>query len=360
MTIVPRLMSFFEKAMLSYTAEGSFHHKGDGDHWDIFDEDYLSLIKEEAAWQIFRRNGMTCMLETGLYAVDRKRMITHNELYPKDYVEAEILDIIKRYDELVFLAGEDFVQDMIECEVGDPRRYMHGGAQLNFDDLYHVYAAWQLSRTISELKKEPEYILEIGGGYGNLSHKIKKLYPNAKYIILDLPESLVVQMGYLSQVNSSLTFFDLDKAIEEQCFDIALIPGWMREKIAHIKFDVIINMRSLGEMSKQTVDYYFDLIHGTIKKDGLFYCVNRYAFLKSKDAMMLRDFPFDDNWTFVMSQPQWLQTHLHEWMAMRSKPIIPPKFALASYPLRTPPAGPIMEDILSLNQWVKNEAKRNS
>ena len=242
------LKIFFEKVMSCYKDPSSEYHKISGDHWDIFDNDFINLIKEKDSWKKFRRNGLTCMLETGLYSVDRKRMIANRELYQRDYSENEKQDIVKRYHELISLAGFDFVSKSIECEVGDPRRYIHDGIPLNFDDLYHIYASWQISRTFNELKRDPEWILEIGGGYGNLCNKIKKLYPSSKYIALDLPESLVIQMGYLSQASPNLKFFDIDGDICEDVFDVALMPGWMREKIKDINFDLVINMRSLGDI----------------------------------------------------------------------------------------------------------------
>jgi putative sugar O-methyltransferase len=357
------ILKFFWKIMKFYDNSKAQCHKLTGDHWDVFDKDFIELIEEEGSWKDFRRNGLTCMLETGLYSTDRKDFITNRKKYPQNYDEYEIPEIIGRYKELVEMAGENFVRDYAGPDIGEPRYYEFNGAKLNFDDLYHLYATWQITRTCDELSREPEWILEIGGGYGNLCQKLKKRYPKARYIMLDLPETLLVQNKYLSMANPDLKFFDITKnsnlSLEERIvnerFDVALVPGWMGDILKNIKFDLIINARSLGEMTEEAVEYYFDLVQARLKERGIFYCINRYAFVKSKHALKIRDFPFDDNWSFLISQPQWLQTHLHEWLAIREKPILSPKFLLKSFPLRTPPSGPIMENILPLKQWLKNE-----
>ena len=45
--------------------------------------------------------------------------------------------------------------------------------------------------------------------------------------------------------------------------------------------------------------------------------------------LKIKDYPFDGDWNFIISQPQWLQTHLHEYLIMREKsPKISPAFIL--------------------------------
>ena len=113
-------------------------------------------------------------------------------------------------------------------------------------------------------------------------------------------------------------------------------------------------MRSFGEMNKEILDNYFKLIQKTIKNDGFLYTVNRYVTYRGKDKLKFKSYPFGDNWRQIISQPQWLQTHLHEFLLVRDlNPKIPFKEIIKSFPERTPPPGPFGKNY-SLESWKKN------
>ena len=344
-------------------------HKPSNDHWDIFNESYYDLISSFDNWAKFRRNGITCMLETGLYAKDRSSFIKNRTLYDEGYSSAEVHEIKLRVKELEKMIGKDFLYKNLECEVGSPRHCTLSGHKINFDDLYNVYAAWQIYRTFKELNRKPTTILEIGGGYGNLCNKLTSLFPNVKYIMLDLPETLVVQEYYLSQANPSkrlLTLSDIKNKnvksiLESDTYDVALLPAWYGPQLEQLDIDLVVNARSLGEMNVEALEYYFDIIHNSLKLEGLFYCVNRYVFTSSQHQLKLKDYPFDEKWGFLISQPQWLQTHLHEFLAIRrADNIVDSNFILKSMSERVPPPGPVMENILSQKEWFKNNKREKN
>lgn len=355
-----KLLKNLQLGVSQYVLGDNIKHKPSGDHWDTFDDDYYNFVANDNNWETFRRNGITCMLETGLYGRDRKEYIRENKLYDEYYSNAEIVEMGRRVEELESMIGKEFLYSNLECQIGSPRHCIIEGRKYNFDDLYNVYAAWQIHRTFEYLKKKPATILEIGAGYGSLCHKVTKLYPDIKYIILDLPESLLVQHYHLSQTDPSrkiVTLEDMDD-IERGDYDVALLPSWYGDKLAELNIDLVINMRSFGEMTKELLDYYFNIIHNSLAYGGIFYCVNRYVFTSSVHKLKLKDYPFDEDWSFLISQPQWLQTHLHEWIALRERGSkISPSFILQSMSERVPPPGPIMEDILPQKTWIKNNMK---
>jgi putative sugar O-methyltransferase len=354
-------------AMSQYSEGNNKLHKPDNDHWDAFNDDYFKLISDPYSWNNFRRNGVTCMLETGLYARDRKDYIKNRRLYPEYYSDAEVAEIKTRLSELISMAGKDFVDNFTECETGSPRHCVINDEKYNFDDIYNVYALWQIQRSLSKIKCKPDIILEIGAGYGGLCNKLLDMYPSSKYVILDLPESLAVQHYNLATIDPekkivSLKDFkdekDIAHFLSNEHYDVALVPCWYGDKIKSLKTDLIINMRSLGEMTEDLLHYYFDIIQSSLKKRGVFYCVNRYVFTSSNHKLKLKDYPFDEDWTFIISQPQWLQTHLHEWVALRERDKnVSPSFILESLSERMPPPGPIMEDILPQKKWIENNVK---
>ena len=329
------------------------------DHWDIFDTIFYEKIKNMNFLSNFRNNGLSNMLETGLPSQERFNLLNENNQYNIEYSLDEKEDIKERFHQLKILLGENINKYKFNNHVGNPRCLIYENKILNFDDLYHVYAIWQLDRYIIENNSKTNIVVEIGGGYGNFANKFKSLRNVSKYIIIDLPEVLLLQNYYLSQMDKNYKIINLidtsiDIDIEHDEFDFLLIPFNIYQTY-NFKFDIIINKRSFGEMPRDVLNDYFKWLQFNINENGLFYIVNRYAFTKSNDKNKLRDYPFDNHWNVLQSQPQWLQTHLHEFILQRtSKSNNVLELLLQSFPLSTPPPGPIMKDtILKQSDWIK-------
>ena len=92
-------------------------HKPENDHWDAFDNNYYELISDPSGWESFRRNGITCMLETGLYARDRKDYIKNRKLYPEYYSDVEIAEMETRLSELTEMAGLKFIKRSVTASI---------------------------------------------------------------------------------------------------------------------------------------------------------------------------------------------------------------------------------------------------
>lgn len=339
------------------------------DHWDLYKEKFFKILSNFKTMNSFRSNGISNMLETGLPSQDLDKVLEGLN-YETNYNQFEKNDILKRFSELKIMFGDELDEIHFNSLIGNPRKHKHevNGQtyNLNFDDLYHVYSAAQILRTSRFLKKDNKItkILEIGGGYGNLASKLKKLFPKVKYIIVDLPEVLLIQNYYLSSSFKDSKIINLiDKSnfsktiIADKDFDFLLVPFNLYKKI-NFEFDLVINTRSFGEMPKEVLEDYFDLIQNNIEEGSLFYTTNRYVFTKSKDKNKLRDYPFDENWKIIISQPQWLQSHLHEFLLKRTsqKQDIPIQFILKTFPLQTPPPGPIMPKIQTQDDWLHNQS----
>lgn len=327
------------------------------EHWDIFNETYYEFISNIDNWSKFRINGMSNMLETGLPSQERDNLIINNKRYDINYSNDEIMDLIERFNELIEYCGDRFIYNNMNSMVGTPRHYNYKFNDkeyiLNFDDLYHIYGLWQLKRVCNELKFECKTIVEIGGGYGNLAMKIISNFKNVKYIIIDLPEILAIQHYYLSQNNQKLKIVNYVNYNNED-YDVLLVPSNLYKKL-NIKIDILINMRSFGEMTTDILNDYFNWIDINLNNDGLIYLVNRYVFTKSKDKLKLRDYPFKNNWNILLSQPQWLQTHLHELILQNnSNTKLNVSFLMKSMPIRTPPPGPIMK-FNTQDEWIKHQ-----
>ncbi len=341
------------------------------DHWDIFGERFYEVISDFDAMINFRSNGISNMLETGLPSQELEKVL-NGDKYDVEYNKFENDDIISRFLELHIMFEDNIKNIPFNNLIGNPRRlsyiYQNKTYFLNFDDLYHVYSAAQIDRLINILNKQKniQKILEIGGGYGNLATKLKSVFPKSKYIIIDLPEVLLIQHYYISHSNPNckiINLLDFGKdhidIIHNEEYDYLLIPFHIYKEL-DINFDLVINTRSFGEMPKTTLRDYFEFIHNNINQDGFLYTSNRYVFTKSIDQNKLRDYPFDNYWDILISQPQWLQTHLHEFLLQRTNQI--PKITLGTFlktfPINTPPPGPIMKNIQSQEEWLSHQIKK--
>ena len=318
--------------------------------WNIFSPEFCELLEDQDSWRVYRRNGLTFGLETGLRMDDRQLAGRGETVVPEEYeTESDREEVVARYQRLVAMAGKEFVDNATECGAGSPRYLVYDGVRLNFDDLYQTYHAWQLSRVYTKLGEAPDTIVEIGGGYGSLANKMRRIFPNCRYIILDLPEVLAIQFNHLSNCRPEDLIAGLGDFLQyeaagstPQDFDIALLPGWRTDLIEGQTPDLIINMRSMMEMRTPVIAGYFSFIESALRIGGLFYCVNRYEKIIAGESVRIKDFPFDEKWSSVLSQPTWLQTHVHELLARREDepPLLPLRFLLESMPDASPPPAP--------------------
>ena len=105
--------------------------------------------------------------------------------------------------------------------------------------------------------------------------------------------------------------------IFEHNFDFTILPGWMIERLPPEYADLVINMRSMMEMSLSVIDYYFHHIHRITKVNGLFACFNRYHKNSFGEDIIMKKYPYDEFWSIILSQSSIYQNHIHELILKR-------------------------------------------
>ena len=173
------------------------------------------------------------------------------------------------------------------------------------------------------LPKKKNNILEIGSGFGEFAEIIINNSKN-KYVIIDLPEANILSTYYLNKnlknkkifiISKNKKFF-LDKKTFDK-FDVMIIPPWCKIE-SKIKFDFIINARSMMEMNKEIIKKYFSLIQSHIKIGGIFLNINRYLKKSKNNKIKICEFPYDDNWEVVNSKKSWMQNWVHMLITKRT------------------------------------------
>ena len=279
-------------------------------HWDIFDSAFSNNLNNFDSLSNFRSSGLSKFLD------DSNEI--HGELKIKIFFKDLINDV-----------NFNFFQTVAESKIGNPKTIQIDQFNIDYNDLFLVYYAWQISKYI---KNEKSLVLEIGAGYGGLGLKLKKLYPQITVIYFDLPEVNAIQNFYLKSASKDYKIFNYKDYIESKIdifdseflsnFDFVILPGWQIEKIQNNIIDVIINTRSMMEMDLSIIDFYFQNIHRIIKLDGFFYCNNRYEKSTVGYPVRIKDYPFDSNWYLTISEPSWKQPAIHVLGCIRTNYVV--------------------------------------
>ena len=86
--------------------------------------------------------------------------------------------------------------------------------------------------------------------------------------------------------------------------------------------DAFINVRSMMEMNRKVIQNYFEVIHNSLRKNGIFSCINRYVKevinqSNTNEINQMADYPFDAYWFSLYFFPFETQPHFHVLIARR-------------------------------------------
>ena len=221
--------------------------------------------------------------------------------------------------------GKNFVLRNLEKKnIGNsPNSRIFLGHLFDFNRLFHIYFYSLIKKLIPN---RLFLICEIGGGFGSLAQIIIKNHKSVKYFLLDLPESNLISTFYLSEHFPLKRFFLYDNYLIKSRidhsdllnYDIFILPPWVQfEKTLYI--NLFINTRSMMEMNKKSIEYYFNFIHSHSFSTSFFLNINRYEKTTVGERIRICDYPYDSYWRSVLSHPSFLQPHIHVLLARRTK-----------------------------------------
>lgn len=171
---------------------------------------------------------------------------------------------------------------------------------------------------------EISHFLEIGSGFGGLCLKlISSPKFNVKaYVLIDLPENLVLSYWYLRNSGYSvgvilseehIRYFNRKKG---RTFPIAiLLPPWMFPKI-NMKVDLFINIMSFQHMTKENVDFYFSEIERINPK--YLYLVNRDSKRDLTDVR-ISEYPIPSAYILIKEMEYPFSNHLERIYSLRER-----------------------------------------
>jgi SAM-dependent methyltransferase len=204
-----------------------------------------------------------------------------NIIYDKDYYADDdgynkkfINNLKKLFYSNVKHINEDFISippilDILGVNTNDkiiPCNFYRQGIQFDYmiEKILNVYSI--------------NVILEIGAGLGNMAHFVKKYNKNIKYIILDIPHTILIQYHFLKTLGYNVLLLqetqlnDINNIIKYESFDILFILPEHISKIDNNSIDLVINFDSIVELNPATVSFYIENINRITK---YFYNVNK-------------------------------------------------------------------------------------
>jgi hypothetical protein len=132
-------------------------------------------------------------------------------------------------------------------------------------------------RNIADSGRTP-CIVEIGGGFGGLSYYLSQLVPQARIVIVDIPESLIFSSLYLSLLLPQREHIYATPAVTDQSLVPAaagctFLPNYLFDNVidSQVEFDLAINTLSMSEMDEVQVEYYCHGLDQLLAADGVFF-----------------------------------------------------------------------------------------
>jgi len=336
--------------------------------WNFFPDNYERAISNTEAWPCFLRNSLSAGIGADLAIFyefgnldnpkdnpnspsELLKRFDFSILLPEVFYQPRHIEAINNYFlNVMTICGIEFVLSNLAPDTGSPSTFNFTyktsksataiAFKANYYDLGIIYYTWQIYRVAKMYLRKSATIVEIGGGFGGMLAKMKDLFPDTKCIMFDLPEVNVCQTYYLSQrypnarILGFKDFVQRGPVIFEEKADFLILPGWLIQEMPDGTANLIVNTRSMMEMTPEIIDFYFSQIQRAVPVGGLFANCNRYMKLTA-----FKNYPYDDRWRTIVSQTSVLQDHMHELIVERTK---------------TPQAFPVKEALKSLKPFHQN------
>ncbi|HKD35265.1 MAG TPA: putative sugar O-methyltransferase [Pirellulales bacterium] len=208
--------------------------------------------------------------------------------------------LVKQRDAANLLERFDWTSDTgFEIAI-DGRRYA-------WDTLISLDTVLSIAEADPGILNQPRIVADLGAGWGRIGYVLKRINPQVSYVVLDLPEILMISMSVLPRMlpRESVSLYremsklgSLSRQVLQSC---GLWFGGSQDllRIEDGGIDVFINIASFQEMKLSQVRAYFDLIDR--KVTGTFY-TQQYVVVSDAQRPYnaisgLEEYPFKAPWT---------------------------------------------------------------
>jgi putative sugar O-methyltransferase len=185
------------------------------------------------------------------------------------------------------------VLELPEPALGAPPPVYHRGRLISQDLANTALEVATIQRGLGDAA--PTHILEIGAGYGRVAYALLKLFPEARYTIIDIEPALSISRWYLTSLfpGRTLDFVDASGASAADLTGVSLA----------------ISISSLQEMTPDDVASYLRLIDANAS-GGFVFLKQWTEWRNPVDGVTLRftEYPIPARWRLVFAEPPPVQT----------------------------------------------------
>lgn len=251
-------------------------------------KDYPEIIKPSSLWQKHINEDYKFLLNSAKdNKIDEFSYFLKNFGNWDNYLGIEHNMLLKRYSKNFilrnFLKNEIFLkhlniwknfgynnQDI--SKISTPEHGNQLGAYINgyfvtIGSFFNQIISKMLCNHINQIQRP--IICDLGGGYGKLGYFITKNIKNYCFIDFDIPEVLILAAYYLIKSNPKkkiLLYGEKEFSKNDvHDYDLIFLPPTEIKKMQDNSVDLFLNKNSLGEMRKETADFYLKEINRCAK-----------------------------------------------------------------------------------------------
>ncbi|MBI2600869.1 putative sugar O-methyltransferase [Candidatus Daviesbacteria bacterium] len=218
-----------------------------------------------------------------------------------------------------YLQGVDkqnIFKKISEPKIGNPFLISYRDKKISQDLCNSVHEFYSITNPLEKTKKLR--ILEIGAGYGRLGYIFLNQLRDCSYCIIDIPPALFVAQKYLTKVFPREKFFHFRsfnsfKKVKKE-FESARISFLNADRIELLPdnyFDLVINVSSLHEMTREQINNYFRQINRICR--GYFYTKQwRKSRTSDNNYISEGDYPRHARWNTIFQRQHPIQKMFFE------------------------------------------------
>jgi hypothetical protein len=204
-------------------------------------------------------------------------------------------------------------KDGVELQYGVP--VIVDGRSVSADLLFSIYDFYNLLELNPALEHEPLIVGDLGAGWGRLGHVLLQVNPRARYVIFDIPESLLISSLYLPQMlpGASCSSYRETRGVSSFTREMLMSKAlWFlaSQDLARLPangVDLMVNVASFQEMEAPQVNRYLEIIDEAAF-GGHVYLRNNYIGAASRQD----NYRYPQGWLCRFSRNSAFSTQFHE------------------------------------------------
>lgn len=197
--------------------------------------------------------------------------------------------------------------ELDEPSVGNPICLTVNGKPVS-QDLCNSYLEYAFIRSsLGDSFGEVRRIIELGAGYGRLSHIIHRLRGEKKrqIVVVDIPPALAISQWYLQRTCPDASFFTYrdfqafdDVRADFENADFCFLLPHQLEQLPQRYADLLLNVSSLHEMTVRQINRYYEVIDEKVR----FFYTKQWLFWTNPDdqvAVPAVVYPTRPHWSLL-------------------------------------------------------------